>query len=83
MEAGWSRPFSWKFPLSIEVLPVLVLAAGIWSCPSLHGCLRNMKRQAARTPFSVDYITDIVSSKRNMNDFWTAGSRTPFPRGLA
>ncbi|KIW73954.1 hypothetical protein PV04_02028 [Phialophora macrospora] len=26
-------PFSWRFPLSIQVLPALVLAAGIWFLP--------------------------------------------------
>ena len=28
-----SGPFSWRFPLSFQVLPALILAAGIWFLP--------------------------------------------------
>ncbi|KAJ9608432.1 hypothetical protein H2200_007420 [Cladophialophora chaetospira] len=83
-------PFSWRFPLSIQILPALVLAGGAYLLPesprllaargdtaSAHAVLRRLHGDSSLVEAEYKRIQDDVESERNSRMGWLELFRRP------
>ena len=83
-------PFSWRFPLSIQVLPALVLAAGIWFLPEsprflaerggankVYAVLQRLHGDSAIVETEYKRIQDNLNAEQNSHMGWLDLFRRP------